>query len=633
MSIRSKILAGCLALTALTGFLGAFALTAERQLDALALRIYDDAFMSVSYLRSAQVGFAGLAAGVGAGTPDAGAVGEVLDDLDVVRDRAMSPAGKAQAVALRARVADVLAHAATAPATAGVAAVQAEFERVVETFADDGFRYRRGVGEMVAAQFRRTLVAIGASVLAALAITALVSGLIAPPVRRAVRVAQAIAAGKLDNPIRAPGRGETADLLRALSAMQDAIRGQIERIQALMREQEREHGEQRARQAEMDGLVDQFATGIGGVFRGVSNSAQRMSGLAGDLAAAAGAIDGQGRIVGREMWRTGLCLDGLVESSRDMENAIQGIRVEAARSETCAGGALRDTEEASRRMALLRDAADEIGSVAGLIGEIADQTNLLALNATIEASRAGTAGRGFAVVAAEVKRLAQRSGAAAEDVKRRIARMQDATSSTAHDIGAIRATVAEMHGNSAAITQAVAVQEATAARIHDAIGEVLASVETVRGSVVEARRLTDRGGVQAGDVGEAAQGLSTEAETMGQEVSELLDVLRSIKGGAVLSRYQVDLPARLHGESVSAEGRITAASATALVFEGPLSAEPGTALQAEVDGLSQSVPVRLIAIQDGAALLQPPLDAEHRGYLEAEIGRLAAYRNGLREAA
>ena len=60
MSIRLRILAGCLALTGLTGILGAYAQQAERELGALALRIYDEAFMGVSYLRSAQVGFASL---------------------------------------------------------------------------------------------------------------------------------------------------------------------------------------------------------------------------------------------------------------------------------------------------------------------------------------------------------------------------------------------------------------------------------------------------------------------------------------------------------------------------------------------------------------------------------------------
>ena len=71
-------------------------------------------------------------------------------------------------------------------AIAAIAAVQAEFERAVETFADDGFRYRSRVGEMVAAQVRRTSVAVGASLLFALIVTTLVSRLIAPPVRREV---------------------------------------------------------------------------------------------------------------------------------------------------------------------------------------------------------------------------------------------------------------------------------------------------------------------------------------------------------------------------------------------------------------------------------------------------------------
>jgi len=61
----------------------------------------------------------------------------------------------------------------------------------------------------MAGQIRRTVVAIGASLVAALAITVLVSRLIAPPVCRAVRIAQAIAAGNLENPIRVTSRGAT----------------------------------------------------------------------------------------------------------------------------------------------------------------------------------------------------------------------------------------------------------------------------------------------------------------------------------------------------------------------------------------------------------------------------------------
>jgi len=262
MSIRAKILAGCLALTALTGMLGAYAQHAERQLGGLALRIYDDAFMGVSYLRSAQVGFAFLAASVSQGTLQPGAAAGVLDDLNVAHDRAMSPEGRAVAERLSSAVASVTARGGQ-DGEPTIADVQAQFEDAVETFAGDGFRYRRYVGALVAAQVRRTSAVVAVTVLGALLITVLLSKLIAPPIRKAVRIAQAIAAGRLDNAIPVTGRGETAELLRALSIMQASIVQALGRIQALMDEQAASHaGQLAAQHARLEAALDNMNQGL-----------------------------------------------------------------------------------------------------------------------------------------------------------------------------------------------------------------------------------------------------------------------------------------------------------------------------------------------------------------------------------
>lgn len=116
-------------------------------------------------------------------------------------------------------------------------------------------------------------------------------------------------------------------------------------------------------------------------------------------------------------------------SRSSAELATQGGEIMQATARTMDKIA-ETTHTVTARMEELTHRSQEIGNVINVIQDISEQTNLLALNAAIEAARAGEHGRGFAVVAGEVRRLAERTKKATEEIAGTIRAIQTATAQT-----------------------------------------------------------------------------------------------------------------------------------------------------------------------------------------------------------
>ncbi|MDO9114402.1 MAG: HAMP domain-containing methyl-accepting chemotaxis protein [Polaromonas sp.] len=183
--------------------------------------------------------------------------------------------------------------------------------------------------------------------------------------------------------------------------------------------------------------------------------------------------------------------------------------------------------QASETIEALGRQSDQVTSVVQVIKDVADQTNLLALNAAIEAARAGEQGRGFAVVADEVRKLAERTTKATEEITAMIGGMQDSSRSAVTTMESAVArvgsgvTLAEQAGQS--INQIKAGTEQVIHVVNDiysALAEQSQASNDIAAHVEQVAQMTEENSAAAGASARSAEELEGLVGDMSRAVSK-----------------------------------------------------------------------------------------------------------------
>ena len=290
---------------------------------------------------------------------------------------------------------------------------------------------RRKMMDKLASTMSVTLIGGGiAAVVLALALVLWLARNITAPLAYAVRVAKRVAQGDLTTRVEVESKDETGELMAALKEMNDSLIDIVTRVRT---------------------GTETIATASGEINSGNQDLSARTEQQAGSLEETASSMEE---------------LTSTVRQNAD--NARQATQLAASASETAQRGGDVVAQVVST-MGSINASSKKIADIITVIDGIAFQTNILALNAAVEAARAGEQGRGFAVVAGEVRNLAQRSAAAAKEIK-----------------ALIGDSVEQVEAGSRLVDQAGSTMEdvvGSVRRVTDLIGEIAAASEEQRAGI------------------------------------------------------------------------------------------------------------------------------------------------------
>ena len=334
--------------------------------------------------------------------------------------------------------------------------------------------------------------------------------------------------------------------------------------------------------AEIGGFVERMSMRLSAMVAEIRSSAVRV-GMSGSKIATDSAALSQRSIEQAETLRMtldtarslGVAVAANAEAATELDRLTDRLRVDAE-----AGG--RAMAETVASMSKLQTSSHRVGEIVSVIDGIAFQTNILALNAAVEAARAGEQGRGFAVVATEVRTLAQRSAAAAREIKALITESTgqvDVSVGRINDVGTVleslvngvRVTSERLRSLAEASVRQRDELDEVARRVGDLDEITRANVALVEHSTQASRELVERAEALTGAVStiRLRQGSADEATVLverglalvrSQGLSGAAPLLHSAKDGFVdrdLYVFVIDREGRyvLHGARPEMEGK------------------------------------------------------------------------------